>query len=62
MKVVKHCAYCSTTTYNLLPAVLVTPLYTIKGHPCFIAGNRQGFRLSFKFWTLHLGVEIHYDK
>lgn len=64
MKIVKQCAYCGRV-YNLLPAILVTPLYVVctfdvpqpvdKLRPYH---ELAGFRLALKFWKFHLGWEV----
>ena len=85
MKIVKRCAYCSTN-YNLLPTILLTPLYGIvEGWPYrtkveLLEGVKvimspthgtihvrdganwwfAGFRIAFKFWRFHYGLEVHY--
>lgn len=67
MRVTKTCLYCGSN-WNLLPAVLFTPLYLTPGCPkLFPKGNpprawwkRGGFLLSFKFLTLHIGIEVTY--
>jgi hypothetical protein len=75
MKVAKYCRY-RTTCYNLVPTVLLTPLYSVVARwPLFpaskaeslVAGRppshwtRAGFRLAFKFACFHAGIEVHYD-
>ena len=72
MKIVKQCAYCGHV-YNLLPAIMVTPLYRItvvdKAIPLADYGYTKnpghlvhsGFRLALKFWRFHLGWEIDYE-
>ena len=71
MKVAKQCAYCGRV-YNVLPAVLVTPLYRviaidtprplaeITDGPKRDHHTLAGFRLALKWWTFHLGWEVHY--
>ncbi len=73
MRVSKLCHYCGTT-YNLLPAVLVTPLYRITSiDPApmslkYFGYTRNpghltvsGLRIALKFWRFHLGMEIDYE-
>lgn len=74
MKIAKRCVYCATN-YNLLPALLVTPLLKMKCLPdmqpepgtAMQDPERRdhweyaGFRIAFKFWTFHFGLEVHYE-
>jgi hypothetical protein len=70
MKITKFSAFYDGRFYNLLPAVLLTPLYGHSHTPrgggiteevYFYCGQRplSGFRLSLKFWRWHTGVEVH---
>jgi hypothetical protein len=72
VKVVKQCAYCGQV-YNLLPAIMVTPLYRITTHDRALPlkdygyaknpGHLQhsGFRLALKWWRFHLGWEVDFE-
>lgn len=77
----KVCAY-RTTTVNILPALLFTPVYATDVYcPLFTRAEwikwglrsheersvkskipyaSAGFRLSFKFINIHLGIEVRY--
>jgi len=74
VEIVKQCAYCGRV-YNLLPCVLVTPLYRVIGCDTpkgsaeidkRATGKKAhwkhaGFRVALKFWRWHLGWEVHYE-
>lgn len=69
---VKTCRYSNKgTSYNFLPALLVTPLVeVVQGwplssaatfpHPEDVIGAYpvKGLRVAIKFWTYHIGIEV----
>ena len=69
LTIAKTCRF-KTTNCNLLPALLLTPLYgekRITAHTMLAKLPRwyveqsgwTGFRLALKFLNLHLGMEVH---
>lgn len=76
MRLVKICSYCATNI-NVLPTFLYTPLYTefteldgkvygsspkpVADHTVPASMRKSGWRLAFKLWNYHLGIEVHYD-